>query len=427
MLRRRVATFVLSGVAVVATATALTSAAAAADTTPPAPVSGLTAQSTAPTTIKLDWTNPPAADFARVRVCRTAGTTVPTLPCTGVNIPKPTSALTDNHQLLPNHTYTYSVWAFDTSGNASAKRHVTVTTQPRTPPGNVTGLTATPLEDGSIKLDWTNPGDADFAGVRVCRNVGTTVPTLPCGAKFPKPANTYTDMRVLIPGQPYTYAVFAYDTLGSTASGVHVTATPLATPPGNVTDLTATALSDSSIELDWTNPADADFAGVRICRAFGDTAPTQPCAGVNVLAPTNTFTDDNGLFPDTEYTYAVFAFDTVGGAASGASASATTDPAPLSAPVTDLTATAVSSTSIELDWTNPDDPNFAGVLVCANLGDVAPTTPCTGVALANPTDTYTDDFNVFPGTEYTYAVFALNEEGQPSDGPSATVTTPSDG
>lgn len=426
MLRRRVATFVLSGVAVVATATALTSAAVAADTTPPGPVTGLTSQSNTPTSVTLDWTNPSAADFARVRICRTAGTTIPTLPCTGLNLAKPTSTYTDTHQLLPHHTYTYAMWAFDRAGNHSARRHTTVTTQAKTPPGNVTDLTATALDDGSIQLVWTNPGDADFAGVRLCRAAGATPPTLPCGIKLAKPANSYNDTRTLIPGTLYTYSVFAYDTVGNTASGAHASATPLATPPGDVTALIATALSASAIELDWTNPSDADFAGVRICRAFGDTAPSLPCSGVNILKPTETFTDSNGLFPNTEYTYAVFAFDSVGGASDGVSASATTDSLPLSSDVTDLTATPTSS-SIELDWTNPDDPNFAGVLICAALGDTAPTTPCTGVALANPTNTFTDDVNVFPNTEYTYAVFALNEEGDPSGGVSATVTTPSDG
>jgi hypothetical protein len=46
------------------------------------------------------------------------------------------------------------------------------------------------------------------------------------------------------------------------------------------------------------------------------------------------------------------------------------------------------------------------------------------VALANPANTYTDDYHVFPGTQYTYAVFALNESGDPASGTSVTVTTP---
>ena len=407
-----------------ATASALTSAAFAVDTTPPGPVTGLTAQSTAPTSVTLDWNNPGAADFNRVRICRTGGTTAPTLPCTGLNLAKPISRYVDTKQLLPNHTYTYGVWAFDNAGNASARRAVTVTTQAKTPPGNVTNLTATPLADGSIKLDWTNPSDADFAGVRLCRATGTTPPTLPCGIKLAKPSNSYTDVNGLIANFQYTYSVFAYDEVGTTASGVHVTATVAATPPGNVTNLTATALSATSVQLDWTNPGDADFAGVRICRAYGATAPTLPCAGVNVTKPATTYTDTAALIPSTQYTYAVFAFDTVGGAASGASATVTTQSAPLSAPVTGVTATALSATSIKIDWTNPDDPNFAGVLICSNLGDTPPTTPCAGVALAKPTNTYTDEFQVYPGTQYTYAVFALNAAGDPAAGASATVTTP---
>jgi hypothetical protein len=417
---------VLSTVGVVAAASALTSAATAADNTPPGPVSGLTAHSTAPTSVTLDWNNPSNNDFNRVRICRAGGATAPTLPCTGLNLAKPTHTYTDTKQLLPNHTYTYGVWAFDNASNASARRTVTVTTQPKTPPGNVTGLTATALADGSIELNWTNPGDADFAGVRLCRATGTTAPTLPCGAKLAKPAHSFTDTNGLIANFQYTYSLFAYDTVGTTASGVHVTATAAATPPANVTGLTATALSATSVRLDWTNPGDADLAGVRICRAFGATAPTLPCPGVNITKPTNTFTDTTSLIPNTQYTYAVFAYDTAGGTASGASATVTTKALPLSANVTGLTATAVSSTSIELDWTNPNDPNFAGVLICGVIGSTAPTTPCAGVALANPTDTYTDDFHVFPGTQYTYAVFALNASGDPASGVSATVSTPNE-
>jgi hypothetical protein len=424
MARRRIVTLSLSAVAVVATASAITSAAMAADTTPPGPVTGLTAQSNTPTSVTLDWTNPGAADFARVRICRAAGASAPTLPCTGLNLAAPTSTYTDSRQLLPNHEYTYALWAFDRAGNASARRSVTVTTQAKTPPGNVTGLTATALPDGSIRLDWTNPGDADFAGVRLCRAVGATAPTLPCGIKLAAPTHSFTDTNGLIANTQYTYSVFAYDTVGSTASGAHASATVLATPPANVTGLTATALSATSVKLDWTNPTDADFAGVRICRAYGATAPTLPCAGVNVPKPTTTFTDTAGLIPNTQYTYAVFAYDTVGSAASGAAATVTTQPAPLSANVSGLTATATSSTSIKLDWTNPNDPNFAGVLICGVIGSTAPTTPCAGVALAKPTNTYTDTLHVYPGTQYTYTVFALNASGDPASGVSATVTTP---
>ncbi len=423
--QRRIITTVLAAIGIVTVFTALSSPAAAADTTPPRPVTALTATSPAPDSVTLHWTNPTNNDFALVRVCRAVGSIAPTLPCAGVNLIKPTSSFTDRTQLLPNTRYTYSLWAVDKAGNVSAGKHAGVTTQAKTPPGNVTALIATALADGSIRLDWTNPADPDFAGVRVCRATGATAPTLPCaGVNLAAPIHTFTDSTGLIAGTQYTYTVFAYDTVGTTASGAHATATAAATPPGSVTNLSATALSATSITLTWTNPGDADFAGVRICRAFGTVAPTLPCAGVNLTAPTSTFTDSTGLVPSTQYSYSVFAYDTAGNAAAGASTTVSTPPLPLSANVTGLTASAGSPTSITLDWTNPDDPNFAGVLICDAVGPTAPTMPCGGVTLAKPAHTYTNTFQVFPGTQYTYAVFALNASGAAASGTTVTVTTP---
>ena len=92
-------------------------------------------------------------------------------------------------------------------------------------PGNVTGLTATPLSATSVKLDWTNPGNADFAGVRICRNFGTVAPTLPCsGVNVTKPGATYTDNTV-VPGTQYTYAVFSFNTALVGSSGASATVT----------------------------------------------------------------------------------------------------------------------------------------------------------------------------------------------------------
>jgi chitodextrinase len=328
---RRRYTIAIASSLLAAGAVAFAGAAAAADTTPPKPVTALTAAALSPTSIKLDWTNPTNADFAGVHICRALGATAPTLPCAGVNITKPTHTYTDTTQLAPNTRYTYSLFAYDTSANLSAGKQVGATTPPVPAPGNVTDLTATPLSPTSIELDWTNPTNADFAGVRICRGFGATAPTFPCaGVNLAAPAQTYTDTTQLVPNTQYTYSVFAFNTAAVTASGASVTVTtpPLSPPPppGNVTGLRAKPLSPTSIKLVWTNPTDADFAGVRICRAYGATAPTLPCAGVNIAAPAHTFTDTNQLIPGTQYTYAVFAFSTSAAAASGASVTTATPP-----------------------------------------------------------------------------------------------------
>jgi hypothetical protein len=69
----------------------------------------------------------------------------------------------------------------------------------------------------------------------------------------------------------------------------------------------------------------------------------------------------------------------------------TTQPEPLSADVTDLTASALSATSVKLDWASPDDPNFAGVLICSRFGARRPRPRGRGVTLKKPGNTYTDD------------------------------------
>lgn len=392
-------------------------------------MTGLTATSTTPGTVLLNWTNPTDTDFAGVRICRNFGTTAPTYPCGGVNVTKQYHSYTDTYQLTPGLQYTYSVFAFDTSANVASGPHATVTVASSNtpPPGNVTGLTATPLSSTSIKLDWTNPTDAGFAGVHICRNYGTTVATsASCpGVNVAKPATTFTDSNSLAAGTQYTYTVFAYDTAANSSSGAHVTTTtpgPGNPPPANVTNLTATPLSSSSVELDWTNPTDSDFAGVFICRNQGATAPTYPCGGVSVSG--TTFTDTNVL-PSTQYTYTVFAYDTAANVASGTSVGVTTPappPPPAPAAVTGLTATRKSLATVQLTWTDPVDANRTGIFVCRAQGSVAPTYPCSGTTLAATATSFTDSNGLLIGVRYSYTVYAFNSVGAVSPPSSVTIT-----
>jgi plastocyanin len=199
---------------------------------------------------------------------------------------------------------------------------------PDVAPGPVTGLAATVLNDTSIKLAWTNPGDADFTGVTIRRAPGATAPaTATSGTSVPVPASatatSYTD-TTLTPKTQYSYAVFAHDGSLNHAAAVKVSATTLdsvdVTPPGPVTGLAAT-VTDTSIKLAWTNPGDADFTGVTIRRALGDTAPATATSGTSVTGGVATATSyiDTGLTVGQQYSYAVFAHD-----GSGNNAAATT-------------------------------------------------------------------------------------------------------
>jgi len=87
------------------------------------------------------------------------------------------------------------------------------------------------------------------------------------------------------------------------------------TPPSTPTNLTATAISSSQINLSWT--ASTDNVGVTGYRIYRD--------GSQIATTANTSYSDTGLSPSTTYTYRVAAYDAAGNQSSqSASASATT-------------------------------------------------------------------------------------------------------
>ena len=149
---------------------------------------------------------------------------------------------------------------------------------------------------------------------------------------------------------------------------------------------------------------------MRVCRAYGATAPTLPCAGLNIPAPTHTFTDTN-LIPSTQYTYAVFAYNTAG---RERRVGHRDDPGGARTWERHRAEHLVGVGQLDhVNWTNPGDTSFAGVLICVALGTTAPTTPCGGVTLAKPTNTFTDTYQVYPGTTYSFTVFALDSSRRP--------------
>ena len=93
------------------------------------------------------------------------------------------------------------------------------------------------------------------------------------------------------------------------------------TPPGNVTGLAAAA-GDGTVALTWTNPADLDFAGVRVQRRT-DQYPAAADDGDTVFEGLAAAANDTGLQNATLYYYTVFSVDLAGNHASGAQVAAT--------------------------------------------------------------------------------------------------------
>jgi hypothetical protein len=206
-----------------------------------------------------------------------------------------------------------------------------------TPPAAVTEFAADNIHATSIQLKWKNPTTADFAGVQVRRVQGNVAPaTAHDGVlvgNIAKPGAVVTDTN-LLPSTQYAYSAFAFDSASpkNFAGPVSVVATtglpPDVTPPGPVSNVSATALSATSIGLTWTDPADADLAGVLICRAQGAVAPTgcnqADASFIDEAVPGAQAFTDNGLLTNTPYSYTLVAIDQADNHATDVTASATT-------------------------------------------------------------------------------------------------------
>ncbi len=116
---------------------------------------------------------------------------------------------------------------------------------------------------------------------------------------------------------------------------------PDTTAPGVVTGLAVVDPTATSINLVWTNPADADLATVIVRRATGTTVPETPTDGATVALTSATAASatDAGLPVDTPLTYAVFTRDATGNTSPGAALTTRT----LGPSVMDLTRVSVLS------------------------------------------------------------------------------------
>lgn len=82
------------------------------------------------------------------------------------------------------------------------------------PTANVTDLTAKCTASQTIKLNWKNPTDADFAKVVITYGSGGKVTVLKSAA-----TNNETEISGLTNGVQYTFTVKAYDETGNASSG----------------------------------------------------------------------------------------------------------------------------------------------------------------------------------------------------------------
>jgi len=178
-------------------------------------------------------------------------------------------------------------------------------------------------------------------------------------------------------------------------------------PPTTPSDLTATAISSSQIDIHWSPSTDnVGVAGYRIYRN-GVQAGTAPGASYH----------DTGLKPGTSYRYRAVSYDAAGNVSSASDeVSATTLPPPdkkrPTAP-SRLKAAAVSSYEIGLSWkASTDNVGVAGYRVYRNGTQVAATASLSY-----------GDSGLSPAVKYSYKIAAFDAAGNVSAMSAAAATT----
>jgi fibronectin type 3 domain-containing protein len=364
---------------------------------PPSAPASLTATTTVDSAT-LGWTDTSTTeDGFRIERCTGTG-------CTDFSaissVTKDATSFTDAN-LTSSTTYRYRVLAFNNSGSTASAAVEATTQVAATPPAAPASLTATAVSTTQVDLAWTDSATNED-GYRVERCTGSGCNDFAQVAELAADARSFADSG-LTQATLYRYRVLAFNSAGTGTSPEAEAATfaPLTAPSA----LTAKAVSQSRIDLAWTdNSTNED--GFRIERCSGASCTSFEV--VQTVAANTVSLADEALTQATLYRYRVIAFNAIDTAASSI-AQATTLSLP-AAPAS-LTARAVSTTQIDLAWSDASS-NEDGFRVERCSGSACTTFAVVATLAANA-GTYADS-GLTSSTLYRYRVSAFNGAGDAS-------------
>ena len=266
--------------------------------------------------------------------------------------------------------------------------------------------------NGNVVLTWSTPynGGSAITGYKVYRSTVSGAETLLVTLGS---VTTYKNIG-LTNGATYYYKVAAVNAKGTGAISAEVKAVPstvptMATVPGAVTELTATATGSSGvIKLTWTAPSNGGSAitGYKIYRGWSSGAETL----VTTIGPVTSYTN-TWLTNGVTYYYKVAAVNAKGTGAMSAEVHAVPSTVPTTGTVPG-TVTGVMATgsngAITLTWNAPSNGGSAitGYKIYRSTASGAETLLVT---LGSVT-TYTNS-GLTNGVTYYYKVAAVNAKG----------------
>lgn len=395
---------------------------------PPGAPSTLAGTAVSPTRVDLTWVdnsdNEGDSNGVGFQIERsTGGGAFQVVGTTAPNVSKFSDGLNASFPLLPETSYLYRVRAVSTVGASPYSNAISVTTLP-VPPANPSGLTATVLSQTSVKLDW-----ADNSGNETAFEI-ERAPESASGSGQPgafqlvgtvgSNITTYTD-NGLTAFTTYFYQVRASNSGGPSGYAGPVQVKTLDNIPVAPINLGAVPLSNSSIQLSWTDKSNNEL-GFEVQRSLDGSTFTPVTTS---LAPDATQFTDSGLAGNTIYTYRVRAFNSGGNSAFTNEASATTFPNPPSAP-TGLAITVPAApngiTSLQLNWTDTSD-NESGFKVERSTDGFQSAANTTLVTTTGTNVTSYLDEGLGANATYYYRVRATNAGGDSANSNVESATT----
>ncbi|MFT7554121.1 MAG: hypothetical protein ACI9LO_000433, partial [Planctomycetota bacterium] len=278
-----------------------------------------------------------------------------------------------------------------------------------------TGLGATATSSSSISLNWTDnsSNETNFvvqrsttsgSGFAIIATLGVNV-------------TSYADTTSLSASSTYYYQVYATNGTGGSdySNEAFATTNPSpTTPPAVPTGLSATTTSPTSISLGWTDNSNDETSFV-VQRSTISSSGFITIATLG--ADTTSYADTSGLSRPNTYYYRVYASNSedYSGFSNEASATIQFPIAP-----TGLVATAASSSSISLSWTDNsiDETNF--VVRRSTTSGLSFSTIAT---LGENTTSYVDTSGLSASTTYYYEVYAISVVGGSDYSNEAFATT----
>jgi endoglucanase len=362
--------------------------------TPPAAPSGLTAATASANQINLAWTASTTSGVTYTVYFGVSANSIGTVLASGL-----TGTSYSATALNPSTTYYFTVAAAASGATSAVSNTASATTQAAATTAAPTGLSATAVSASAINLSWvastTSGATYNVYTGTSAGSIGTLVASGITATSF-----AATGLNA---STTYYYTVTATANSATSAASSPASATTQAAPaPSAPSGLAATAVSSSQINLTWTA---SSTSGVTYSVYSGTSLIASGLAGTSYAA--------SGLTANTTYSFTVTAVSGSVSSSASNSASATTQAAvPPSAP-TGLTATAVSSSQINLSWTAS---TTAGVTYSVYSGNSAVASGLGGTSYSAT--------GLNASTTYSYTVVAVSSTGTSTASNAASATTP---